>query len=63
MVLLTFRYSDDNQRDRDDENLHELDALLIRRLVVIIILPKLDEEPDHECDEEYRTGGAAELGY
>ena len=56
----TFRHRNDHKRDRDDENLHEGNALLIRR--PIVALSELDEEPDHERGEEDESSGAAQLG-
>ena len=56
----TFRHRNDHKRDRDDENLNEGNALLVRR--PIVALSELDEEPDHERGKEDEASGAAQLG-
>ena len=60
MWLQTFWHGHNDKSHRDDENLNEGDALLVRR--PIIALSELDEEPDHERGEEDESSGAAQLG-
>ena len=55
----TFGDGHDDQRHRDDQNVHERDALLVRR-ARRVVRAELDEEPDHERDEQREAGDAAQ---